>query len=119
MIGRLQLHRISKAGMPISQQARITLKKTMVTLAPCALPVLPPDIQNVDRRQDYREHQEPNVDRMPRCVLWSVTDHVSDMLRRVNKKKKTYASFFRYVKVAMKAAQFAIASWKPVPVALV
>lgn len=33
--------------------------------------------------------------------------------------EKTYASFFKYVKVAMKAAQFAIASWKPVPVARV
>ena len=30
-----------------------------------------------------------------------------------------YASFFKYVKVAMNAAQLAIASWKPVPVALV
>jgi len=45
-------------------------------------------------------------------------DSVSDMLRHMIN-VKTYASFFRYVKVAMKAAQFAIASWKPVPVALV
>ena len=43
---------------------------------------------------------------------------MSDVLRHVSS-IKTYASFFKYVKVAMKAAQFAIASWKPVPVALV
>ena len=43
---------------------------------------------------------------------------VSDALTRVLK-GITYASFFRYVKVAMNAAQLAMASWKPVPVALV
>jgi len=41
------------------------------------------------------------------------------MLRHHVSNIKTYASFFKYVKVAMKAAQFAMASWKPVPVALV
>lgn len=45
-------------------------------------------------------------------------DSVSDMPRHVSN-IKTYASFFKYVNVAMKAAQFAMASWKPVPVALV
>lgn len=34
-------------------------------------------------------------------------------------KEMTYASFFRYVKVAMNAAQLAMASWKPAPVARV
>jgi len=32
---------------------------------------------------------------------------------------QAYASFCKYVKVAIKAAQLAIAIWKPVPVALV
>lgn len=98
----------------MAKQSFLAVSQTHVSVTTLSLPILPSAVPYAAADCNHAKHQGAEVDAMAKFVTRPVECQYKD---RWYRKGGTDASFCKYVKVAMNAAQLAMAIWRPTPVA--